>query len=177
MPQFLKWLIFIALLAGYIWAVFFWERGNLITEPDLPDHSDSTTMNIETVNDEPEYTDYTESYEDQTDSTIYESSYTEETESNTEDAAETIVDEVSAETVTPNSSDKYAIISGSYTNRAQADKALGQYLSKYGLNGEVVFYDPYYKVVLATAGSMADAKSELNKITELGVSAFIQKNP
>lgn len=159
MSTFLKWLVFIALTSGYVFAVFFWDR-------DAEEHSQD--ISIQTTGEptpeeavEETYASPDENYE----------------ESDAYEEVEEPVMEIPEETqAAPVETGMYVIISGSYTSEIKAEKALEAYTSNYNVEGQIKFYDPYYKVVLGSANSLSSAKQLLQSITDQGITAFIQKD-
>lgn len=161
MSSFIKWLIFILLTAGYIYAVFFWNR----SEAALTDQAE--LQQDETIQpEEQSAVEYTEAEE---------SSDTEQYEQVSE-SVDPLPEESPIFQDPPVATSNYVIISGSYLQQSKADKALKDYTANYGINGQVKYYEPYYKVVLGSAGTKTEAKALLQEISDKGITAFIQKD-
>ncbi len=165
MPSLFKWLLFIGLCGGYVWMVFFgftkteeltvFEPLNLDEVPDPPENykpaeSDTTPAEWNSA-------DYDSMSDEQWETPNEEPSATEEIQPGV-----------------PSSEKPYALIYGSYLDEERAQTAV-EYLGFDCPSCEVVFVDPYYKLVLQRSSSKEEAKELQRHYKELGASGFIQK--
>lgn len=162
MPRFLKWLIFTVLCGAYLWLVFFLPQQTTLAA-EQPEPKDATEVEIPEAPDMPEQSN--ESWETEVDSLSTEEEYSDE-EMEAEPEPEQTEDPTSF---------AFYIVSGSYLKDGPAYKAAGDYQNS-GIDAEVVFINPYYKVIVGKSQNMNEAKEQLAQLSAQGISAFIQRN-
>ncbi|MFY0643868.1 MAG: hypothetical protein JXR19_05325 [Bacteroidia bacterium] len=160
----LKWLFFTILCAAYVWVVFFWmNKEQEVIAQELPTMEDVPAI---------ETTETIDSFEQDV---WIDSGYADDGYDTTEQFEETIAFEDEGQFETSGlSSRPYLVIYGSYLEADRAIKALGL-LPFDCIECEIVYIDPYHKLVLSRSETLSDAKSMLADFQERGINGFIQK--
>lgn len=158
MSSILKWFLFTILTLSYIWAVFIWDKG-----PDPETEDLRFEANFENANA------LFNREANEIESEIL------QTENVTDDSLaefEQISSDVETESIEV--SYQYYIISGSYREESQAILARDQYIQQ-GIDAEVLKIAPLYKVIIAKAEDLEQAKNFVKDFDQKGIPAFHQK--